>query len=73
MPVHRPQAAWLDRDQRICDRFRLVLSAIRTVPLFVSWFGCISESLNTKGLGGFPAADAICASTVANGGAGILL
>jgi hypothetical protein len=72
--MHRAHAARLDRNLRRGNRFRkLVLSAIRTVPLFVSWLGGISASLNTKGFGSLPAAAAICAFTVGSGDAGVLL
>ena len=52
---------------------KLVLSASRTDPLFVSANDLKSACLKTKGFGGLPEAAAICASTVASGGAGILL
>src|SRR6185312_666010 len=55
----------------VFDTRKLVLSAIRTVPLLVSRFGAISPSLNTNGFGGFPATAAICPSTAASGGAGV--
>src|SRR5271165_5252872 len=57
----------------VFDTRKLLLSAIRTVPLFVSRLGGKSARLNTKGFGGLPAAEAIWASTVSSGGAGWLL
>src|SRR5215472_17514346 len=52
---------------------KLLLSAVCTVPLFVSRFGGLSERRNTKGFGGLPATAAICASTISSGGTGWLL
>jgi hypothetical protein len=57
----------------VFDTRKLLLSGIRTVPLFVSRFGGKSAKLNTKGFGGLPAAAAICASTISSGGADWLL
>ena len=55
------------------DARKLVLSASRTDPLFVSWIVLNWSALKTKGFGGLPAVDAIWASTSASGGAGVLL
>src|ERR1700722_6464936 len=57
----------------VLDTKKLLLSAIRTDPLFVSRFGCISPSLNTNGLGGLPATAAISAFRVGSDGAADLL
>src|SRR6476659_2013282 len=57
----------------VFDTRKLVLSAIRTVPLLVSRFGAISPSLNTNGFGGLPATAAICASTAVSGSAGVFV
>ena len=51
---------------------KLVLSAVCTIPLFVSRTG-ISASLNIYGFGGFSVPAVICASTSESGGARRLL